>query len=558
MQNKSAYTFSCLHVLVISALMLSSCMPASNPSRIAYLNASIWTGNDQDPWAEALILSNGVIEHIGSDEKISALIGSEDTRIDLDGAFVTPGFIDSHVHFITGGFRLASVQLRDANTPEVFVERIADFAATIEPGEWIIGGDWDHEQWGGELPTRAWIDEVTPNNPVWVSRLDGHMALANSLALELAGITAETDEIFGGTIVRDSKGNPTGVLKDNAMDLVFNVMPPYSEAQGDRALDAAMSYVNAQGVTSVHHMGTIEQLDIFARARQTGRLTTRIYAAVQITAWEQLRDHIEKEGMGDEWYKTGSLKGFVDGSLGSHTAAFFEPFTDAPADTGLFVNSPEDLYRWISNADKANLHPIIHAIGDKANHMLLNIFEKVAHENGPRDRRFRIEHAQHLSPSDIPRFSQLGVIASMQPYHAIDDGRWAERVIGPERIKTTYAFKSLLDANAHVVFGSDWFVAPPTPLEGIYAAVTRRTLDDANPDGWVPEQKIMIEQALRSYTIEAAHASFDEKIKGSLEAGKLADFVVIDRNLTTIPAERIRDARILKTVVGGKVVFEAE
>jgi predicted amidohydrolase YtcJ len=255
--------------------------------------------------------------------------------------------------------------------------------------------------------------------------------------------------------------------------------------------------------------------------------------------------------------KLGNLKGFVDGSLGSHTAAFFEPFTDAPGDTGLFVNTPEDLYAWMSGADKAGLQVTVHAIGDRANHTLLNLFERTARENGPGDRRFRIEHAQHIAPADIARFAEIGVIASMQPYHAIDDGRWAERVIGPERIKTSYAFRSLLNAGAHVAFGSDWFVAPPTPLEGIYAAVTRRTLDDANPAGWVPEQKIAVEEALRAYTFEAAYASFEEDRKGSLEAGKLADFVLIDRDLTAIPPETIRDAVILQTVVGGQVVYTA-
>lgn len=543
---------------LIIALGNWGCVNQPASTGIAYLNATIWTGNPQQPLAEALYIKDGLLVEVGSSEAISSLTSAEDQIIDVEGAFITPGFIDSHVHFITGGFRLASVQLRDANTPALFTERIAEFAQRIEPGEWITGGDWDHELWGGELPTRAWIDEVTPDNPVWVSRLDGHMALANTKALELAGITSETEQVFGGTIVQDSNGEPTGIFKDNAMDFVFEIMPPDTEAQEDRALAAAMNYVNAQGVTSVHHVGTFDQLDAFERAQDADRLTTRIYAAVHLGAWKQLQDHIATNGRGDAWLKTGGLKGFVDGSLGSHTAAFFEPFTDAPADSGFFVATEETLYDLISNADKAHLQPMIHAIGDRAIHTILNIYERVQTENDARDRRFRIEHAQHIGPVDIQRFTQLGVIASMQPYHAIDDGRWAERVIGPERIKTTYAFKSLLDVGAHVAFGSDWFVAPPTPLEGIYAAVTRRTLDEINPHGWVPEQKITVEQALRAYTMEAAYASFEEDIKGSLESGKLADFVVLDQNLLEIAPEKIREARVLRTVVGGVTVFSLE
>jgi predicted amidohydrolase YtcJ len=333
-------------------------------------------------------------------------------------------------------------------------------------------------------------------------------------------------------------------------------VPEPSAELADRALDTAMAYVAEQGVTSVQNMGSWRDLAVFERAHQAGRMKTRIYAVVPLASWAQLRDTVAARGHGDEWVRIGGLKGFVDGSLGSHTAAMLHPFTDAPRDSGLLVNTPDDLYTWTSNADKAGLQVMVHAIGDRANRLQLDIYQRVERENGPRDRRFRIEHAQHLAPADIRRFGQLGVIASMQPYHAIDDGRWAERVIGPERSRTTYAFRSLLDAKARLAFGSDWFVAPPTPLEGIYAATTRRTLDGKHPEGWVPEQKITVEEALRAYTSGAAYASFEDGIKGTLERGKLADLVLIDRDLTRIPAEQIRDAHILMTVVGGKVVYE--
>ena len=564
-----------------------SAMSAARPT-LAVLNARIWTGDPARPWAEALAADGETLLAVGSDADIRRLVGDRGASggagaprvIDAGGRLVVPGLIDSHVHFLEGGMRLASVQLRDATTRDEFVRRIREFAGTVTPGTWILGGDWDHTAWGGALPDRTWIDEATPSHPVWVNRLDGHMALANSVALRLAGLDASVKDVEGGTIDRDPRGRVTGLLRDNAMALVDKAVPPPSAEMSDRALDAAMRYVNERGVTSVHHMGSWADLEVFERAWQAKRLSTRIYAAVPLDTWTRLRDRLSgkngdthllpraesttpagspaapRDSRGDAWLRLGALKGFVDGSLGSHTAAFFEPFTDAPKDRGLFVNTPEQLEQWISAADEAGLHVLVHAIGDRANAMLLDIYDRVARAHGPRDRRFRIEHAQHLAPADIPRFASLGVIASMQPYHAIDDGRWAERVIGPERIKTTYAFRGLIDAQAHVAFGSDWYVAPPTPLEGIYAAVTRRTLDDANPAGWVPSQKVGVEEALVAYTREAAYASFEEGIKGALAAGKLADFVILERDLFKIPADEIRAVRVVATVVGGRVVFE--
>ena len=527
---------------------------------LAIVNARIWTGDPARPWAEALAVRGDEIALVGgSDEVRRAASGV--TPIDAGGRLVVPGFIDTHVHFVDGGFRLASVQLRDARTREDVVDRIAAFARTVPAGTWITGGDWDHSLWGGELPVRQWIDAVTPDHPVFVNRLDGHMALANSAALKAAGVTRGTGDVAGGEIVRDATGEPTGLLKDNAMGLVDRAIPEPSDEMRDRALAAAMKYVAEQGVTSVHNMGSWGDLATFARARRAGALNTRIYAAVPLASWERLRDVVAgKEyggvaGRGDDWLRVGGLKGFVDGSLGSHTAAFHEPFDDAPNDRGLLVNTEADLYAWISGADKAGLHVMVHAIGDRANGLLLDIYERVARENGSRDRRFRIEHAQHLAAADISRFAKLGVIPSMQPYHAIDDGRWAEQYIGT-RIRTTYAFRSLIDAGARVAFGSDWFVAPPTPLEGIYAAVTRRTLDEKNAGGWVPEEKITVEEALRAYTVDAAYASFDEERKGTLAPGRLADFVMLDRNLFEIAADDIRRARVLLTVVGGRAVVE--
>ncbi len=524
---------------------------------LAIVNARVWTGDARRPWADAVAVQGAQIAAVGSSAEIRKLAGPQARLIDAHGAMVVPGFIDSHVHFIDGGFALQSVKLRDAKTKAEFVKRIGDFAKTVPPGTWILNGDWDHENWGGELPTRQWIDAVTPNTPVWINRLDGHMSLANTAALKAAGVTRAVKDVAGGTIVRDASGEPTGIFKDNAMGVLDRAVPPPSAELTDRALRAAMRYVNEQGVVAVQHMGGWGDLAAFERAHKAGALTTRIYAAVPLSSWKRLADTVRARGHGDDWVRIGGLKGFVDGSIGSHTAAMLEPFTDAPNDRGLMVNTETDLYQWTSAADKAGLQVMVHAIGDRAIRTQLDIFERVAKENGLRDRRFRIEHSQHIAPADLPRFGALGVIASMQPYHAIDDGRWVDKVIGPERAKGTYAFKSLLDTKAKLAFGSDWFVAPPTPLMGIYAAVTRRTLDEKRTGGWVPEQKITVEDALCAYTSGAAYAGFAEETRGVIRKGMLADLTMIDRDLTRIAPETIRDAKIVRTIVNGKVVYEA-
>jgi len=542
-----------LAIALLTAALFASCKQ-QHPVADKVVFGKVWTGDEQMPWAEGFAIIGDSIVAVGSADEIDQWVGNktffvETTPVNL----IVPGFIDCHTHFMEGGFALASVQLRDANTPQEFIGRIKAFAATIPKGTWITSGDWDHESWGGELPSRDWIDSITQDYPVWINRLDGHMCLANTAALKAAGIDDRVKDVEGGTIVRDRKGKVTGVFKDNAMNMIYKVVPEPSDEQKDKALEAAMNYVAARGVTSIHNMSGY--MDVFERARKTNSLKTRIYAGMNLSEWRVLNEKILKEGRGDKWLRIGGLKEFVDGSLGSHTAAFFKPFTDVPTDSGFFVTEEKVLYQRIKSADSAGLHVMTHAIGDKAIHTLLNIYESVEKENGDRDRRFRMEHAQHIAPDDIPRFAELKVIPSMQPYHAIDDGRFAERLIGSERIKTTYAFGSLLKANANLVFGSDWFVAPPTPLEGIYAAVTRQTLDGKNPDGWVPEQKISVEEALKSYTIRAAYASFEENIKGSIKRGKLADFVILEKNLFEIDNSIIRKVKIMKTFVGGNQVY---
>ncbi len=545
--------------ILISLFIIASFLGCNDNQQKADLiitNARIWTGNESSPYAESMAIADGKILAVGENDAVSSFKNSSTKVKNLGGKFVAPGFIDSHVHLMTGGRSLLSVDLRDASTPEEFSNRVADFAKKIKPDEWILEGNWDHTLWGGELPNKNWIDENTKQNPVLIMRLDWHMALANSAALKYVGIDKYTPDVEGGTIEKDKDGNLTGILKDNAMNLVLDKMPPMTNEQKDKSFRAAMDYFLSNGVTSVHDVdGLNKDFESYTTAKKyriNGELNVRIYAARPLNEWEQLKDMKDES---DDFLKTGCLKGFVDGSLGSHTAAFHDHYSDKEDDKGFFINVHDDLYNWISEADKANLHVLVHAIGDSANHTLLNIFERVIKENGIKDRRFRIEHAQHLVPTDVKRFGELGVIASMQPYHAIDDGRWAENYIGAERIKTSYAFKSLLDANGVLAFGSDWAVAPASPIQGIYAAVTRRTLDGKNPNGWVGEQKITVEQALKAYTKDAAFASFEEDVKGTLEKGKYADFVVLSEDIINHIPSKINKIQVLETYIDGKSVF---
>jgi predicted amidohydrolase YtcJ len=474
---------------------------------------------------------------------------------------VVPGFNDAHVHFYDGGSHLASVQLRDAKSKSEFRERIGQFAAKLPRGRWILGGDWDHENWmPAELPTRQLIDQAAGGHPVFINRLDGHMALANTLALEMAHITRDTADPPGGTVVRDSSGEPTGVLKDAAMDAVDRVIPAPSDDALEEALRAAMRYAAENGVTSVQDMSASPAaLRAYQHLVSRGELTVRVSGQQPLAAWKRLDDVGVQAGFGSPMLHIGGLKGFADGSLGSTTALFFEPYLDTPSTSGLANDEmiPESkMAQHIRDADRAGLQVAVHAIGDKANHLILNMFEEAEKANGARDRRFRIEHAQHLLKDDIPRFANLRVIASMQPYHAIDDGRWAEKRIGPQRAQTTYAFRSLLDTGAILAFGSDWHVAPMEPLLGIYGAVTRQTVDGKHPGGWVPDQKISVQEAVRAYTWGSAYASFEEGIKGTIETGKLADLAVLSADIFEISPAEIQGVRVVMTVFDGRVIYQ--
>ena len=547
------------------ALMLGSATPSLGGQReqadLVLVGGPIWTGPRSltagAGGATAVAVGGGRVMLVGSDAEVERLVGPATVRIDLAGRRVVPGFMDAHTHFIDGGFESASVQLRDASTPEEFTRRIGEFAAQ-HPGRWVLGGTWDHELWGGRLPERDWIDSLTPDTPVFVSRLDGHMGLANSRALELAGITADTPDPPGGTIVRSPDGRPTGILKDAAQVLVTRVIRERSEAELDRALETAQLHAVERGVTLITDMGSWRGLETYRRAHERGNLEIRVYSVVPLRTWQRLAEYVEREGRGDHRLFWGGVKAFVDGSLGSTTAWFHEPYDDEPGNTGLMVTDTAVLRRDIVAADSAGLHVVVHAIGDRANDWLLGVFAEARERNGARDRRFRIEHAQHLTREAIGRIAEDGVIASMQPYHAIDDGRWAEKRIGPERIKTTYAFRHLIDGGARLAFGSDWTVAPLDPLLGIYAAVTRRTIGGKTPGGWVPEQKISVAEAVAAYTASNAYAAYLEDELGTIDVGKYADLVVLTDDIFTIDPVEIEQVKVDVTIVEGAVVYRRE
>ncbi|MBA0088265.1 MAG: amidohydrolase [Acidobacteria bacterium Pan2503] len=529
---------------------------------LVIVHGHVWTVDPRNSRAEAVAIHDGHIVRVGSDAEIAKWVGPATKRIDAQGKSVLPGFIDAHVHFSSGGGEISGVHLRDANTPQEFARRIGEQAKKLAKGEWMLGGTWDHELWGGTpLPSHDWVDALTPDTPVFVSRYDGHMAMANALALRLAGVTRETEDPPGGTIVRGKDGNPTGLLKDAAMNLVYRIIPPPSEEQLLRMIRAAMEEARRFGVTSIHDISSTEDVRAYQTLADRGELTLRIYSITPLPQWQAPATAGIRAGFGNDWIHLGALKGFADGSLGSTTALFEKPYDDAPETSGLpnEMMLPEgNMLKMALGADKAGLQLAVHAIGDKANRILLDIYAEVEKQNGARtDRRWRIEHAQHLRPEDFARFAQLGVIASVQPYHAIDDGRWAEKRIGHERAKTTYAFRTLLDHGVRLAFGSDWTVAPLNPMVGLYAAVTRATLDGKNPGGWFPEQRLTLEEALQAYTMGSAFAEFREREKGSLTPGKLADLVVLDRDLFAIAQEKIKDAAVRYTIVGGRVVYQA-
>ncbi len=544
-------------VLFIFPLLLISQQSAD----IIFINGKIWTVDSSKPEAEAIAVFNGKIIAVGKNKEIQKYSGKLTKVVDLKKKRMLPGFIDNHTHFMSGGFQLQSVDLRTAKDENEF-SRIIKKRSEERPGKWITGGDWDHDLWkSGNLPTKEMIDKYTQNTPVFVNRYDGHMALANSYVLRLAGITKDSPDPPGGTIVRDpNTGEPTGLLKDEAMSPVYGLIPASTNEDMLIAARLALAEAKKFGVTSIQDMAYSNgerDIKTYVELNRRGELTSRMNCVSYISDWRHLARSGIQAPFGDEMIRIGSLKAFVDGSLGSSTALFFDKFLNE--DTyGLPMDVVIDgrLERMATSADSSRLQLRIHAIGDSANSLMLDMYARIIKKNPKWDRRFRIEHAQHIHPKDFKRFADLGVIASVQPYHAIDDGRWAVKRIGDERCRTTYPFRSFLDNGVRMCFGSDWTVAPLNPLLGIYAAVTRRTIDGANPNGWYPEQKISVKEAIECYTINNAYAAFEEHEKGSIAVGKLADLVVLSDDILTIDPVKIENTSVEMTVLGGKIIYE--
>ncbi len=557
---ESRVRWTLLAIAIAAATSSAQAQGMNPPADLVITDAKVWTVEKAQQRAEAIAIVGERIAAVGSNTEISKWVGPKTKVLDANGMTVLPGMIDSHVHLAWGGFDVTQVQLKTAKTREEFVRRIAEFVKTRPKGEWILGGTWDHENWpGAMLPERSWIDAVTPEHPVWLQRYDGHMGLANSLALKLAGVTRDTPTPAGGEIVKDARGEPTGALKDAATSLVERVIPAPTEAQLTEALLAAMREAAKYGVTGMHAMVSAEDLRALNQLRLAGKLTSRIYAITPIEQWQAPAGAGITAGFGDDWLRTGAVKGFADGSLGSTTALFYEPYEDAPQTRGLPAGMmfPEgNMLKMALGADKAGLQLRIHAIGDAAIQGILDIYKEVRRQNGEKPRRWTIEHAQHMAPKSFSDFAELGVVASMQPYHVIDDGRWALKRIGVERGKGTYAFRTFLDKGVRLAFGSDWTVAPVDPIWGIYAAVTRRTMDHKNPGGWYPEQKITLAETIEAYTMGSAYAEGAETKKGSIRAGKLADVVMLDADLFATAPEKIKDVRVVATVVGGRIVYQ--
>ncbi len=524
-----------------------------------YKNGTIYTGDDKAKRVQCVVTEGEYIVYSGELDGAAKVLKKDHETIDLNGALMLPGLSDNHVHFISGGEYLGGLDLRPAKSRKEFRDILKKYISEKGKGEWITGGDWDHEAWEvKDLPTKEMIDDISPENPVLIYRFDGHIALANSIALKLAGINGSTPQPAGGEIRRDKNtGEPTGILVDKAMPLVSSLVPDPTEKEIEASLLRALKEAARLGLTMVHDITYKNDLKVYQTFEKSGKLTCRIYTRLPIADFRNLTSIGIESGFGSDMLKTGSLKAFADGSLGAASAWFFEPYSHDKNNTGLPMDiiTNDSLRKWAFEADAAGLQLSIHAIGDRANNYILDMFGEIVAKNPKWDRRFRIEHAQHLRIQDIPKFRQFGVIASAQPYHCIDDGVWAYKRLGEDRVSSSYRFADLLKSGAHLCFGSDWSVAPLNPFLGIYAAVTRRTLDGKNPGGWIPDQKISVEDAVKGYTIENAYASFMENKLGTIEPGKYADFTIIDRDIFKIDPELIKDTKVIMTVVNGKTVY---
>jgi hypothetical protein len=543
-------------LIAINGNILTGCQNVSGLTRGGSPEFK-WSKAECSHRAEALAVINGNISQSGTTAEIKKLVGPNTQIIDLHGAFVMPGFNDAHAHLANGGFEKLNVNLVGTKSLAEMQSRIATRVKESKPGEWIQGRGWDHTKWDKkETPTRADIDKITGDHPAFFTRVDGHILVANSATLKAVGITKETKDPMGGKIDRDSNGEPTGIIRETAMSLVYDKVPPPTKEQRRKALELALADAAQWGITSAQDNSSWEDFLVYEELEKEEKLTLRISEWLPFDApvdqLVKMRAHHDRN---DAMLHTGMLKGFMDGSLGSRTAALLAPYSDDHSNAGIPRYKQEQLNQMTQERVAHGFQIGFHAIGDRGSEMALNAFSFATSDGtAPVSLRPRIEHDQIISPDQFKKYRDLGVIASVQPSHLLTDMNWAEERIGPQRAKTSYPWKQFLDNGIPIAFGTDYPVEPITPFRGLYAAVTRK--NEEGTKSYYPEQKLNIDQAIAAYTAGSAYAEFSEKQKGTLAPGMLADFVVLDRDITKVESAEILKTQVLRTVVGGKTVYE--
>lgn len=560
----TAVVFAAVAILLSLSIGISAQQmpPRPEPATLVVTNGKIITMDSRNPRAEALAARGEWIVAVGTVDEIRPYIGDDTKVIDAGGRLVIPGFNDSHAHFSGGASGLRSLNLYGVDSKEEVLRLVAEQVARAKPGEWVFGSRYDHTLWGKAWPTRQDLDRVAPDNPVRLTRASGHSVWVNSMALQVSGITRDTPNPRAGEIMKDPvTGEPTGILLESASGLLKITRPrltPEERRQRNRDdLIAGFRHAAQLGVTSIQTSSSLNEMELVRSLKEEGRLTLRWNGWLSLRAARALAERGIRTGQGDYWVRIGFLKGYIDGTLGDGTAAMFEPFEDRPESRGLPRLTQEELNEQVVYADRMGFQIGIHAIGDRGAYLVLNAYEKAALVNGTKDRRHRIEHAQLIRPDDIRRFGQLGVVASMQQTHCTTDMRFAETRVGYDRSKTAYAWRSLLDSGAILAFGTDWSVEPLDPMRGVFSSVTRTNIQKMEPKtGWFPEQKLTVWESIYYYTWGSAYGEHLENVKGSLAPGRLADLVIMDRDLFTIPPEEILEAKVDVTIVGGRVVWD--